>query len=111
MRSIFWGENTMAHSAQDLFEDLSTSEADSDEFDLNLSFPQYANSTNSTTYGCEEGKQEQSKKDLEIMKLIEIFTNSQHSPKQGRAIVSRTSSTNDPMPPPKKYVRKNQQHA
>ena len=102
----------MAHSAQDLFEDLSTSEADSDEFDLNLPFPpQYANSTNSTTHGCEEGKQIQCKKDVEIMKLIEIFTNPQHSPKQGKAHVARSTSTNDPMPPPRKYVRKNLKHA
>ena len=102
----------MSHcaTAQDLFEDLSTSETESDDFDLNLPFACEATNAECDALGC-EGKQLPND-DIELRKLVEFYVSSQCSPKVCLQTASLLSTRGfESLPPPEKFVRKNRRIA
>ena len=95
-------------TAQDLFENLSTSEAESEEYDIDLSFAQ-CSSVDSLTHTCED-KGAFSGEDAEIAKLVEYFSKSQMTVNDWNSISRQSTSKVVSLPPPEKYARKKKQH-
>ena len=96
---------------QDLFENLSTSESESEEYDIDLSFAQCAATVDSATHTCDD-KKASSVEDKEIIKLVEYFSKSQMTVNycKSSTITLQTKSKVVSLPPPEKYARKNKQH-